>query len=118
MSIHPEHGTIAWTPASDQLGSTAVTVQVHDSAGATTTQSFSIRVGRTGGPPVITSVAATEAYVGQGYLHSVKTLQTTERVLRIGFSQRLRECKSYRPRVRSHGLLHYSRLANRPLLLR
>ncbi len=33
-----------------------------------------VRVGRTGGPPIITSIAATEAYVGRGYLYSVQTL--------------------------------------------
>ncbi len=81
MSIHPQHGTIAWTPAIDQLGSTSVTVQVHDTVGAATTQSFSIRVGRTGGPPIITSIAGTEAYVGQGYLHSVQTLAGEEKTL-------------------------------------
>ncbi len=74
MSIHTKYGTVAWTPAIDQLGSASVTVQVHDSVGAAMTQSFTVRVGRTGGPPIITSIAATEAYVGQGYLHSVQTL--------------------------------------------
>ncbi len=81
MSIHPQLGTIAWTPSIDQLGSASVTVQVHDSVGAATTQSFSVRVGRTGGPPIITSIAATEAYVGQGYLHSVQTLAGEQQTL-------------------------------------
>ncbi len=73
MSIHPELGIIAWTPALDQLGSAGVTVQVTDATGANAAQSFSLRVGRTGGPPMITSVPGTEAYVGQGYLHTILT---------------------------------------------
>ena len=73
MSIHPELGIIAWTSALDQLGSATVNVQVTDTTGATANQSFSLRVGRTGGPPMITSVPGSEAYVGQGYLYTILT---------------------------------------------
>ncbi len=72
MSIHPALGTIRWSPAVDQLGESDVTVQVTDPDGATATQSFKLKVSRSGGPPAITSTPPTEAAVGTGYLYSVQ----------------------------------------------
>ncbi len=55
MSIHPDLGWIEWTPAQDQLGVHTVTVQAIDRMGGTTIQSYSLRVGKTIGPPILTS---------------------------------------------------------------
>ena len=48
MSIHPALGTIRWSPAVGQLGESDVTVQVTDPDGATATQSFKLKVSRSG----------------------------------------------------------------------
>ena len=72
MSIDPNDGTILWAPADDQLGVANVTVQVTDATGTSTSQQFSLRVGRTSGPPQISSVPKTEAYVGQSYRYSIE----------------------------------------------
>ncbi len=71
MSLHPSLGTLRWIPAEDHLGEHAVEVQVADAEGDFATQSFTVKASRSGGPPRITSVAATEAAVGAGYLYTV-----------------------------------------------
>ncbi|GAB5404689.1 MAG: hypothetical protein Aurels2KO_29200 [Aureliella sp.] len=76
MSIHPDHGTLRWTPADDQRGEHSVQVQVTDPDGTTDTQSFEVTVSRFGGPPRITSIAPVEAAVGQGYLYSVEAVDS------------------------------------------
>ncbi|TWU04986.1 FG-GAP-like repeat-containing protein [Stieleria varia] len=72
MSIDAGRGTIRWTPAADQLGESDVVVRVADTFGAETTQSFKLRVSRTGGPPIIASFPESEASVGVAYFYSVK----------------------------------------------
>jgi YD repeat-containing protein len=71
MSIHPSLGTILWTPTADQLGESEVSIQVTDPNGASATQSFKLKVSRSGGPPAIRSVPPTEASVGAGYLYTI-----------------------------------------------
>ena len=53
MNIHPTLGTIRWTPDVDQLGESDVSVQVTDPDGATATQTYKLKVSRSGGPPAI-----------------------------------------------------------------
>ncbi|MCC9645102.1 FG-GAP-like repeat-containing protein [Rhodopirellula sp. JC740] len=74
MSIHPSLGHVVWNPAADQLGEHDVLLQVSDPSGATVEQSFTLTVSRFGGPPRITSVPPTEAYVGSGFLYSVQSV--------------------------------------------
>ncbi len=71
MSIHPQLGTIRWTPTPDQVGTAQVVVSVTDPQGGSATQSFAVSTRRIGGPPRVTSVPPTEAAVGVGYLYSV-----------------------------------------------
>ncbi|QEG20491.1 putative Ig domain-containing protein [Mariniblastus fucicola] len=71
MSIDASRGTIRWTPASDQLGESDVTIEVTDPYGASTTQTFTLKVTRAGGPPVIASTPTTEVNVGGSFLYSV-----------------------------------------------
>ena len=70
-SIDASRGTIRWTPQADQLGESEITVQVTDPDGATDTQTFTLRVSRAGGPPIITSTPTTEVNVGGSFLYSV-----------------------------------------------
>lgn len=74
MSVHPSLGYVVWNPAADQLGEHDVLLQVSDPSGATVEQSFTLTVSRFGGPPRITSVPPTEAYVGSGFLYSVQSV--------------------------------------------
>jgi RHS repeat-associated protein len=71
MSIHPQLGTLRWLPTLDQLGQSTVTLRVVDPHGGAATQSFIMTTRRLGGPPLIQSVPATHAAVGNGYLYSV-----------------------------------------------
>src|SRR5690606_28913206 len=71
MSIDPSLGTLRWTPGMDQLGEAHVQVRVADVVGAEAIQEFTIRVGRVGGPPSITSVPPTEVAVGATYFYTV-----------------------------------------------
>ncbi len=71
MSIHPLLGTIRWVPAADQLGEADVLVEVTDPSGASTTQEFTLKVSRSGGPPIISSTPPTEVNVGGSFLYSV-----------------------------------------------
>ncbi len=71
MSVHPSLGTLRWTPSADQRSEHDVTVQVTDPDGETATQTFTLKASRSGGPPRITSTAATEAAVGVGFLYTV-----------------------------------------------
>ena len=68
MSIHPSSGTVRWTPAADQMGESDVTIEVTDPDGSSATQTFKLRVSRSGGPPLITSTPPTEVNVGGTYL--------------------------------------------------
>ncbi|WDQ16485.1 FG-GAP-like repeat-containing protein [Rhodopirellula sp. P2] len=74
MSVHPSLGSVVWNPAADQMGEHDVLLQVSDPSGATAEQSFTLKVSRFGGPPRITSVPPTEAYVGSGFLYSVQSI--------------------------------------------
>ena len=71
LTIDPSRGTIRWTPQADQIGQSDVTVEVTDPDGATATQTFTLRVSRAGGPPIITSIPPTEVNVGGSFLYSV-----------------------------------------------
>ncbi|MEL7499509.1 MAG: putative Ig domain-containing protein [Planctomycetota bacterium] len=71
MSLHPTNGTLLWLPAADQLRESNVIIEVTNSVGVSTTQSFELRVSRAGGPPLITSTPSTEVNVGGAYLYSV-----------------------------------------------
>jgi YD repeat-containing protein len=71
MSIHPSLGTILWTPTADQLGESEVSIQVTDPNGASASQTFKLKVSRSGGPPAIRSVPPTAASVGAGYLYTI-----------------------------------------------
>ena len=53
------------------IGESDVSIQVTDPDGATATQEFKIKVSKSGGPPSIRSVPATEAAIGIGYLYSI-----------------------------------------------
>ncbi len=74
MSIDAVHGTVHWTPATDQLEPAQVSIRVRDPFGGETIQSFVISVRATGGPPAIISVPPTESAVGIGYLYSVTAI--------------------------------------------
>ena len=71
LTIDSSRGTIRWTPQADQIGQSNVTVEVTDPDGATATQTFTLRVSRAGGPPIITSIPTTEVNVGGSFLYSV-----------------------------------------------
>jgi len=71
MSLNPASGTLRWLPTIDQLGTVQVSVRVSDPQGGSSVQSFTLTVRRVGGPPLITSLPASEAFVGVSYLHEV-----------------------------------------------
>lgn len=72
MTIDATTGLVSWTPADDQSGTVAVTIQVTDALGATATQSFNISVtDLLNAPPRIVSLPQTDAIQGQGYLYLV-----------------------------------------------
>ena len=71
ISLNSSLGTLGWTPAADQRGEFEVTIEVTDPDGQTASQRFKIKATRFGGPPVIASIAPTEAAIGAGYLYTV-----------------------------------------------
>jgi RHS repeat-associated protein len=72
MTIDPVSGMIRWTPGN--VGSVAVTVQVSDDQGGSTSQSFSINVAAANLPPVITSTPEIDAETGIAYSYSVAAI--------------------------------------------
>ncbi|MBX3423651.1 MAG: VCBS repeat-containing protein [Pirellulaceae bacterium] len=71
MSIGAANGTLRWTASRAQAGRWPVTIQVSNSQGASTTQTFEVNARLASGPPVITSVPPTLASAGMTYLYSV-----------------------------------------------
>ena len=71
MSLDSVRGTLRWTPAADQLGSTTITIRAFDPYGGEAVQSFVLTVRGANGPPAITSVPPTDSAVGIAYLYSV-----------------------------------------------
>lgn len=76
MSINLETALISWIPTIDQVGPHAVEMVISDSAGASTTQSWTIEVVTTAAnlPPIITSTPSLVAVVGLPYDYSVQAL--------------------------------------------
>jgi hypothetical protein len=74
MTIDLATGLIAWTPSASQAGSQYVKVEVVDSKGGKTSQSFYIMVSKTAvsnNPPVISSTPVTAAMAGRAYSYDV-----------------------------------------------
>ncbi|MDX1929713.1 MAG: FG-GAP-like repeat-containing protein [Pirellulaceae bacterium] len=69
MTIDPSTGHIAWTPSSNNIGSSQVRYRVRDSLGGTTEQSFTIdvRAAVANRPPIITSTPETDAVVSSPF---------------------------------------------------
>ncbi|MBE9061400.1 putative Ig domain-containing protein [cf. Phormidesmis sp. LEGE 11477] len=72
MSIDPEAGTLHWQPTADQLGRHTITLEVIDSRGAFTGQSFELFVRGTNLAPLISSTPITAAYADQAYQYQVQ----------------------------------------------
>jgi YD repeat-containing protein len=72
MSIHPNLGTIRWTPTADQIGLQDVVVRVVDAQGGYSTQSYPIMVRSVNVPPNITSAPPTRAAVDELYTYAVR----------------------------------------------
>ncbi len=72
MTIDSQTGQIVWTPDAAQEGSHELEVIVSDSAGADTSQKFTVAVapGQSNRPPSITSMPGLLAAAGQGYAYS------------------------------------------------
>src|SRR5262249_49756801 len=64
LSIHPNLGTLRWTPEADQEGVIDVVVLVTDAQGGRATQAFTITVSPLNLPPGISSTPPTQAIVG------------------------------------------------------
>ncbi|MEO0804185.1 MAG: putative Ig domain-containing protein, partial [Cyanobacteria bacterium J06642_2] len=73
MELDPSTGLISWTPSLEQVGTASVTVQVTDSLGAETLQSYEIAVtdAAMNQAPTITSVPDFVATSGQPYEYVV-----------------------------------------------
>ena len=71
MVIDPQTGALRWTPATDQLGPTTVSIRVMDPFGGEATQSYVVNVRGTNTPPLITTSPPTEAAVGETYVYVV-----------------------------------------------
>ena len=71
MSINSDSGTLRWLPSRELVGEHAITIQVTDAVGASTLQSYMLRVRSAGGPPQIVSVPSTEAAIGTAWLYSI-----------------------------------------------
>jgi Putative Ig domain len=67
-------GKISWTPQSAQVGSHTVEVQVTDTQGATTTQTYNLEVGTTAinHAPEITSTPGLLADISSGYRYQIQ----------------------------------------------
>jgi hypothetical protein len=76
LTIDPATGLVTWTPASAQVGSSSVTLQVDDGHGGTAAQAFQIGVQPEKGnyPPVIVSQPVTTALAGQTYTYPVHAI--------------------------------------------
>jgi RHS repeat-associated protein len=69
MQIDPQTGEIVWLPTEESIGNFNVRIQVEDSTGLSTEQSFVLAV--TDGAPLINSTAQTRAFVGQNYFYQL-----------------------------------------------
>jgi hypothetical protein len=87
MTINATSGQIAWTPASTQTGTQAVTARVTDPGGLAAVQSFTVSV--TGGnvAPQITSAPVTAATVGSAYGYKVTATDANGDVLAYSLTQ-------------------------------
>ncbi len=77
-------GLINWTPADNQFGDFAVTVQVSDGRGGTAEQSFIISVtapAGTNSAPLIISTPVTSIVLGQSYQYDVEATDPDDDVL-------------------------------------
>ena len=66
-------GVVTWTPAANQTGAQAITIEARDGKGGVTPQSFSVTVSAappTNAAPVVTSTPVTTATVGQPYAYT------------------------------------------------
>jgi hypothetical protein len=66
-------GTLSGTPTNADVGNHVVILQVQDSGGLTTTQSFTLTVTNVNDPPTFTSTPVTAATVGVAYSYTVTT---------------------------------------------
>jgi len=88
MTINATTGQIAWTPASAQTGTQAVTARVADPGGLAATQAFSINVvGVANVAPQITSSPATNATVGAAYAYRVMATDANGDTLSFSLTQ-------------------------------
>lgn len=71
MSMSSE-GKVSWVPREGQLGNHNVEVRVTDAAGQASKQIYSINVGTTNDPPIITSFPQPYAKVGELYTYDVE----------------------------------------------
>ncbi len=72
MQIDSALGVITWTPNSNQVGPTVVSIQVRDAVGSYSSQTFSVVVtaGAVNRPPVTASTPSIDAVVGQAYVYT------------------------------------------------
>lgn len=71
MTIDETTGLILWTPAADQAGNHNITVEVRNSSGCSTTQSFTVEVNELNHAPEIISQPVAGGVEGQLYEYDV-----------------------------------------------
>ncbi|MEM9828038.1 MAG: putative Ig domain-containing protein [Planctomycetota bacterium] len=71
MSIHPDTGLVRFTPSLGQLGEHTVSIVASDIAGASDTQTFTLRVVRGDAPPQIISSPSVHSREGDFYHYAV-----------------------------------------------
>ncbi len=72
MRVNSLTGLISWTPGSMQVGDFSVTVRATDLSGASTEQTFTIRVSAKNQPPVITSAPVISVNEDDAYFYDVE----------------------------------------------
>lgn len=71
MSIDPTLGTVRWTPAASQLGTSQVSIRVLDGQGGTSVQAYEVIVRAANLPPSIVSIPPTTAVINRLYTYAL-----------------------------------------------
>jgi large repetitive protein len=88
MLIDAQTGALRWQPTEDQIGTHEVTVQVADTYGALSTQTFTLKVTGINAPPEIVSVPPTRGAIGQGYSYKVVATDPEKDTLTFNLGQK------------------------------
>jgi RHS repeat-associated protein len=88
MVLDAQTGALRWQPTNDQIGIHEVTVQVTDTYGSLSTQTFTLKVTGINAPPEIVSTPPTKGAIGQDYSYAVVATDPEQDPLTFNLGQK------------------------------